>query len=219
MAQLSSVSVRGFSEQGITAIDPCRRADVFRMNSAGETIMRRSEKVMEFIDKIKDFFFTADEEDDMMNDVPPVRNTETPRPTREERAERAAQYAPQPAPAPAREEAPMGADSMPNGGRRNKVVNIQTTAQLQVVLVKPTAFTDAKQIADHLIAKKTVVLNLETASPENKRRIIDFLVGVAYANGGSLKPVANLTYIITPYNVGFVGEDLVGELENNGVFI
>lgn len=104
-------------------------------------------------------------------------------------------------------------------GRRNKVVNIQTTAQLQVVLVKPSAFTDAKQIADHLIAKKTVVLNLETASPENKRRIIDFLVGVAYANGGSLKPVANLTYIITPYNVGFIGEDLVGELENNGVIL
>ena len=67
--------------------------------------------------------------------------------------------------------------------------------------------------------KKTVVLNLETASPENKRRIIDFLIGVAYANGGSLKPVANLTYIITPYNVGFIGEDLVGELENNGVII
>ena len=78
-------------------------------------------------------------------------------------------------------------------------------------------YVDAKQIADHLIAKKTVVLNLETASSENKRRIIDFLVGVAYANGGSLKPVANLTYIITPYNVGFQGEELVGELENNGM--
>lgn len=103
--------------------------------------------------------------------------------------------------------------------RGNKVVNIQATAQLQVVLVKPEVFTDAKQIADHLLAKKTVVLNLETASAETKRRIIDFLVGVAYANGGSLKPVANMTYIITPYNVGFIGEDLVGELENNGVIL
>ncbi len=103
--------------------------------------------------------------------------------------------------------------------RGNKVVNIQATAQLQVVLVKPEVFTDAKQIADHLIAKKTVVLNLETASADTKRRIIDFLVGVAYANGGSLKPVANMTYIITPYNVGFIGEDLVGELENNGVYL
>ena len=101
--------------------------------------------------------------------------------------------------------------------KRSKVVNIQATAQLQVVLVKPEVFTDAKQIADHLISKRTVVLNLETASSENKRRIIDFLVGVAYANGGSLKPVANLTYIITPYNVGFIGEDLVNELGSNGV--
>lgn len=103
--------------------------------------------------------------------------------------------------------------------KRNKVVNIQPTTKLQVVLVKPEVFTDAKQIADHLIAKKTVVLNLETASADNRRRIIDFLAGVAYAHSGSMKPVANLTYIITPYNVGFVGEDLVGELENNGVLI
>lgn len=103
--------------------------------------------------------------------------------------------------------------------KRNKVVKIQATAQLQVVLVKPEVFTDAKQVADHLIARKTVVLNLETASTENKRRIIDFLVGVAYANKGSLKPVANQTYLITPYNVDFVGEDLVGELENNGITI
>ncbi len=111
-------------------------------------------------------------------------------------------------------------DAAPGGKQeRGKVVNIQATAQLQVVLVKPEVFTDAKQIADHLISKKTVVLNLETASAENKRRIIDFLVGVAYANGGSLKPIANLTYIITPYNVGFIGEDLVGELESNGVIM
>lgn len=104
-------------------------------------------------------------------------------------------------------------------GKRNKVVNIQATAQLQVVLVKPEKFQDSKQIADHLIAKKTVVLNLENASSDNRRRIIDFLVGVAYANGGTLKPVANQTYIITPYNVGFIGGELVDELESNGVII
>lgn len=101
----------------------------------------------------------------------------------------------------------------------SNIVNIQATAQLQVVLVKPEVFTDAKAIADHLISRKTVVLNLETASPENRRRIIDFLVGVSYAISGSLKPVANLTYIITPYNVGFIGDDLAAELESNGVII
>lgn len=103
--------------------------------------------------------------------------------------------------------------------KRNKVVNIHATAQLQVILVKPEVFQDSKQIADHLNSKKTVVLNLESTTPDVTRRIIDFLGGVAYANGGNIKPVANNTFIITPYNVGFVGEDLVGELENNGVFL
>lgn len=103
--------------------------------------------------------------------------------------------------------------------KRNRVVNIHATAQLQVILVKPEVFADTKQIADHLNSKKTVVLNLESTTPEITRRIIDFLGGVAYANGGNIKPVANNTFIITPYNVGFVGEDLVGELENNGVFL
>jgi hypothetical protein rflaF_19403 len=154
---------------------------------------------MKLFENIKEFFFAPEDEDIDQADVP-VRHTN--------RSERSGYQSPE------QEEMSSG-----ESNRRNKVVNIQTTAQLQVVLVKPSAFTDAKQIADHLIAKKTVVLNLETASPDNKRRIIDFLVGVAYANGGSLKPVANLTYIITPYNVGFIGEDLVGELENNGVFI
>ena len=60
---------------------------------------------------------------------------------------------------------------------------------------------------------------VRTPGPVSYTHLIDFLVGVAYANGGSLKPVANMTYIITPYNVGFIGEDLVGELENNGVII
>ena len=153
---------------------------------------------MKLFENIKEFFFSADDDDLDQDDVP-VRHERSYQPSDNDES--------------------TSNDSGNSNGRRNKVVNIQTTAQLQVVLVKPSAFTDAKQIADHLIAKKTVVLNLETASPENKRRIIDFLVGVAYANGGSLKPVANLTYIITPYNEGCFGEDLVGELENNGVFI
>ncbi|MBR1823655.1 MAG: cell division protein SepF [Ruminococcus sp.] len=167
---------------------------------------------MKLFDGIKDFFFAAEEDDFDQLDAP-VRTE------REERPVKAVEREEAPSAPQEREERPMGGAPVTGPRRNGKVVNVQTTAQLQVVLVKPSAFTDAKQIADHLIAKKTVVLNLETASPENKRRIIDFLVGVAYANGGSLKPVANLTYIITPYNVGFIGEDLVGELENNGVFI
>lgn len=101
--------------------------------------------------------------------------------------------------------------------RNNKVVNIHATAQLQVVLVKPERFEDASTVADHLNAKRTVVLNLESANKDVARRILDFLSGVAYANDGQIKKVANCTFIITPYNVGVMG-DLLDELENNGVY-
>ena len=99
----------------------------------------------------------------------------------------------------------------------NKVVNIHATAQLQVVLVKPERFDDASAVADHLNAKRTVVLNLESANKDVARRILDFLSGVAYANDGQIKKVANCTFIITPYNVGLMG-DLLDELENNGLY-
>lgn len=101
--------------------------------------------------------------------------------------------------------------------RSNKVVNIHATTQLQVVLVKPERFEDASGIADHLNSKRTIVLNLESANKDVTRRLIDFLSGVAYANNGQIKRVANSTYIITPYNVGIMG-DLLDELESNGVF-
>ncbi len=109
-------------------------------------------------------------------------------------------------------------DTSPKAGRDNKVVNIHATTQLQVVLVKPERFEDASSIADHLNAKRTVVLNLEAATQDLKRRLVDFLSGVAYANGGQIKKVANSTYIITPYNVGVIGDSLLDELESNGVY-
>ena len=99
----------------------------------------------------------------------------------------------------------------------NKVVNIHTTTQLQVVLVSPTRFENACEIADHLRDKRTVVLNLEQTDKNIARRLIDFLSGVAYANEGTIKKVALSTYIITPYNVEILG-DLIDELENNGLY-
>ena len=101
--------------------------------------------------------------------------------------------------------------------KHNKVVNIHATTQLKVVLVKPEHFEDASTIADHLNNKRTVVLNLESTNKEVSRRLVDFLSGVAYANNGQIKRVANSTFIITPYNVDIMG-DLLDELENNGVF-
>ncbi len=85
-----------------------------------------------------------------------------------------------------------------NGG------NVQT--QMQVVIVKPDHFDDVTMIADHLNAKKSVVLNLEVANRETSRRIIDFISGVTYANKGSIRKVANSTFMIVPGDVDIMGE-------------
>lgn len=118
---------------------------------------------------------------------------------------------------PSEQKAPMGYDKEPVVKGRNKVVNINATTQLQVVLVKPERFENATEIADHLNEKRTVVLNLESTNKDTSRRLVDFLCGVAYANGGKIQRVANSTFIIAPYNVDMMGE-ILDELENSGMF-
>ena len=122
-----------------------------------------------------------------------------------------------PAPAPSRPE-PDNDRAERAARRNNKVVNINTTTQLSVVLVKPEKFENAAEIADNLRQRRTVVLNLEDTAKEPARRLVDFLSGVTYALDGKIKKVAANTYIITPYNVDILG-DLIDELENNGLYI
>ena len=93
----------------------------------------------------------------------------------------------------------------------SKVVDIHTTAKLQVVLKKPEHFDEAPAIADELLERRTVVLNLEVTAKDEAGTLLCFL------SGGKLKKIANNTYIITPYNVDVMG-DLLDELENNGMF-
>lgn len=105
---------------------------------------------------------------------------------------------------------------MNNGDR---VVNIHSGANLQVVLFRPERFgEDTRNIADELLKMHTIVLNLEETNKDSSRRIVDFLSGVAYAHGGKIKKVATDTFVITPYNVDITGADVLDELENNGVY-
>ena len=156
---------------------------------------------MGLVDKFKGMFVSLDDdyEEDEQEFV-----MERPSAPREESAVRR----------PVREEYEADEESRRRG---NKIVNIHATTQLQMILVKPENFEDASALADHLNARRAVVLNLENASKELSRRLVDFLSGVAYANNGQIKRVANNAFMITPANVEIQG-DLIDELENNGVY-
>lgn len=100
--------------------------------------------------------------------------------------------------------------------KKSRELKINTSTTLQIVLARPTDFSEVKSIGDDLNASKTVLLNLETVKNEDAKRILDFLSGVAYANGADIKMMAQKTFAIMPRNVGFSGVDLMGELENSG---
>ena len=91
-------------------------------------------------------------------------------------------------------------------GKRGKVVNIQASTQLKVVVMQLTSFEDAKDIADHLKTKKPVVINLEKLDKDVSRRVVDFLSGAVYGVDGNIQKVANGIFLIAPYNVGIMGD-------------
>lgn len=105
-----------------------------------------------------------------------------------------------------------------NESGESKVVDMRSTsstvsaaaAKAHVVFKKLDRYEDVGGVADVLNEKRIVILNLETCPNDVSVRIIDFLSGVAYANGGEMKRVAGRAYIITPYNVPLTGELLDG---------
>ena len=121
----------------------------------------------------------------------------------------------EPAPAPAPRRSAFGRQSTVTEPVRpaastpsNRVVNISSSGQMQVVLVKPDRFDQVSEIADHLRDKQAVVLNLETTNKDIARRLVDFLSGCAYALDGKIKKIAVSTYLVTPYNVDVVNNML-----------
>ena len=140
---------------------------------------------MGFLDEIKRLArpYEDEEDEEEFDDYEPVSRSERMDRTGGERLERRA--------AKSSQENTGTLYPVENERRSNKVVNIHTTTQLQVVLVKPERFENASEIADHLREKRTVVLNLESTNKDIARR--------------------------TPYNVDILG-DLIDELENNGLY-
>ena len=168
---------------------------------------------MGFLDEIKRLArpYEDEEDEEEFDDYEPVSRSERMDRTGGDRSERKS------AKSQAAQESTGSLYSLDNERRSNKVVNIHTTTQLQVVLVKPERFDNVSEIADHLRDKHSVLLNLENTDRNIARRLVDFLSGCAYAVDGKIKKVAASAYLLTPYNVEIVG-DLVEELENNGVY-
>ena len=92
-------------------------------------------------------------------------------------------------------------------GFSGQVLNMSSGKQ-EVVLFHAKTFDDAARAADELRRKKAVILNMENVDKALTRRVVDFLSGSVYALDGSVKKIAQSTYLFCPHNM-----DVVGDLE------
>ena len=92
-------------------------------------------------------------------------------------------------------------------GFNGQVLNMGSGKQ-EVVLFHAKTFDDAAKAADELRRKKAVILNMENVDKGLTRRVVDFLSGSVYALDGSVKKIAQSTYLFCPHNM-----DIVGDLE------
>ena len=84
-----------------------------------------------------------------------------------------------------------------------KQTNLKESGKM--ILLEPRAYSESQQIADHLKKRNTVVVNMKRVTPDQAKRIVDFLSGTVYALGGDLQKIGGGIFLCTPKNVDVEG--------------
>ena len=75
----------------------------------------------------------------------------------------------------------------------------------KMMLLEPRAYSESQQIADYLKRRSAVVVNLKRVTPDQAKRIVDFLYGTIYAIGGDIQKLGGGIFLCTPKNVNVEG--------------
>lgn len=167
-----------------------------------------------FGDKFKNIF-TVDYEDDYDDDFYDdyeEDNAEEAEPVVKKKRERVVRdddFESAPSPSPSRTRTTRSTSSARNSGRStrsSKVVPMRSNSDMEVCVIKPTAYEETKDIIDTLLDGKSVVLNLEGMRLELAQRIVDSVSGGCYAIRGNLQKISGYIYLVTPSSVDITGD-------------
>lgn len=89
---------------------------------------------------------------------------------------------------------------------RTEYQDEQGTAGSRMMLLEPRAYSESQQIADYLKSRHAVVVNLKRVTPDQAKRIVDFLSGTLYAIGGDIQKLGGGIFLCTPNNVNVEGK-------------
>lgn len=76
----------------------------------------------------------------------------------------------------------------------------------KMMLLEPRAYSESQQIADYLKSRCAVVVNLKRVTPDQAKRIVDFLYGTIYAIKGDIQKLGGGIFLCTPNNVNVEGK-------------
>ena len=76
----------------------------------------------------------------------------------------------------------------------------------KMILFEPRAYSESQQIADFLKSNNAVIVNLKRVTPDQAKRIVDFLSGTLYAIEGGLQKLGGGIFLCTPINVPVEGK-------------
>ncbi len=76
----------------------------------------------------------------------------------------------------------------------------------KMILFEPRAYSESQQIADYLKNENAVIVNLKRVTPDQAKRIVDFLSGTLYAIEGGLQKLGGGIFLCTPANVPVEGK-------------
>ena len=83
----------------------------------------------------------------------------------------------------------------------------------KMMLLEPRAYSESQQIADYLKNRSAVVVNLKRVTPDQAKRIVDFLYGTIYAISGDIQKLGGGIFLCTPNNVTVDGK--ISEEQSN----
>ncbi len=83
---------------------------------------------------------------------------------------------------------------------------IQQANGMELCVVKPNGFEDAREITETLNSNRSVVLNLEGIDVGEAQRILDFTSGSCFAISGNMKQISQFIFIVTPPSVNLSGD-------------
>src|SRR5690625_2646525 len=107
------------------------------------------------------------------------------------------------------EEVEIGESNLPGlkqNGNKNVVnlTKIESTVS-KVILYEPKSYNEVQEIADNILNKRSVVINLQQVDRLQAKRIVDFLSGTVYAVKGDIQKLGVSTFLCTPDNVEVSG--------------